>query len=62
MRPTQLPIRRVPALFPCGKAGRALNTHFHTVPKLRMGGVTPLLLLYAFMAWTEKILPLPLAK
>ena len=34
-----------------------LHTHLQLVPRLRMGGVIPLLLLYAFMAWTKKTLP-----
>jgi hypothetical protein len=36
-------------------------THFHLVPKLRMGGATPLRPLYAFIAWTETTLLLDLS-
>ena len=32
-------------------------THFFLVPRLRMSVAMPLLLLYAFMAWAEKLLP-----
>jgi hypothetical protein len=34
-----------------------LTTHLDLVPKLRMSGATPLLPLYAFMAWTGTTLP-----
>jgi hypothetical protein len=32
-----------------------LTTHLPLVPRLRMSGAVPLLLIYAFIAWTGKI-------
>jgi hypothetical protein len=36
-----------------------LTTYLHIVPRLRMSGATPLLLLHAFMAWKGKLYLLP---
>jgi hypothetical protein len=35
-----------------------LTTHLNLVLRLRMVGAIPLLPLYAFMSWTETLLPL----
>jgi hypothetical protein len=50
-RPTQPPVQWVP-----GQSGQGvkLTTHLHAMPRLRMGGITPLLPLYAFTAWRGK--------
>jgi hypothetical protein len=39
-----------------GSSGRGVKLiiHLHLVPRLRMSGTKPLLLRYAFMAWTRK--------
>lgn len=37
--------------------GMKLNTHFHVVPRWRMGGAIPLLPVYYFMALTGTTLP-----
>ena len=37
--------------------GADLTTQFHTLPRLRMGGATPLRPLYEFIERTGKILP-----
>ena len=34
-----------------------LTAHLHLVPRLKMSGAVPLLLIYAFIAWTGKTLP-----
>ena len=34
------------------------TTHLNLVPRLRMSGAIPLLVLYTFMAWTGTTLPL----
>jgi hypothetical protein len=36
--------------------GMKLTTLLHLVPRLRMNGAVPLLLIYAFIAWTRKTL------
>jgi hypothetical protein len=56
---TQLPTERVARFFLRGKVdeGMKLTIHLHLVPRLRISGATPLLLLSAFMVWAEKKLP-----
>jgi len=36
--------------------GMKLTTHIHLLPRLRMSGAVPLIPIYAFVAWTGKIL------
>jgi hypothetical protein len=38
-----------------GKASMKLSTHLYLVLRLRISGVIPIFLLYAFMAWTGKL-------
>jgi len=49
-----------PASFSMGARihgqGMKLTTHLHLVPRLSMSGAVPLLPIYAFIAWTGKIL------
>ena len=45
-------------VFDCRWSGRALSSHSHLVPRLRMSGAVPLHPLYAFMAWPGTVLPL----
>jgi len=40
------------------RLGMKLTTNLHLMPRLSMSGFIPLLHLYAFMAWTEKTIPL----
>jgi len=40
--------------------GVKLTTHHHLALRLIMSGAIPFFPLYAFMAWTEETLPLPL--
>jgi hypothetical protein len=55
--PIQLPVTRVPGALPPGVKRQAmrLTTHFSTVS--RLNEIMPLLLLYAFMAFTGVPLP-----
>jgi len=50
-----------PASFSMGarvhSRGVKLTTHLPLVPRLRMSGAVPLLLIYAFIAWTGKTIP-----
>ena len=39
------------------KQSGAWTTHLYVVPRWRMSGALPLFSLYAFVAWTEKTLP-----
>jgi hypothetical protein len=57
-RRPQAPIHRVLEFFP-GDSGRGvkLTNHLHLMPRLRMSGAIPLLVLYAFKACAEKTLP-----
>jgi hypothetical protein len=55
LRPTQPPIQWVLSRRKSDR-GVKLVTHLHLVQRLRMSGAVPLFLLYAFMAWTRKLL------
>jgi hypothetical protein len=48
-----------PASCVLGTRGIKLPAHLHLVPRFRMRGATPTLLLYAFMACIGTILPCP---
>ena len=51
---TQLPIQWVPVFFSSFKAAGFVNltTNSHLIPRQRMSGAIPLLLVCAFMLWT----------
>jgi len=56
--PAQPPIQCVPGFSIRKKSSRGvkLSTHLHLVPRLRMSGITFVLLLCAFKAWRRKTL------
>jgi hypothetical protein len=57
---TQPPIQCVPGFLVRGKVARVwcdVNNSTHLLLRLRMSGAIPLLL-YAFMVWTEKTVPI----